>query len=556
MKAVLHAIPRLALVCLTLLCGGALSHARAQAVARSEAPATISGRVEREEGEGVRGIVVALLSPDPATRFRVVARAKTGGDGRYLLSDVPPGRYWVMPRAPAYVLVGATGTYPPGRQVIVEAGESVDDLDIKLARGGVITGRVTDADGKPLVRETVVVVPGGPNRLENNTGPGGAYRGTTDDRGIYRVYGLPAGGYRVSAGRGDDGGLAVGPVARNRLYRRVYYPGTSVESEAKVVEVSAGGEAEDVDITLGARLKTFRVAGRVVTDGGQPAPGVRLAYVSTGRGGERADFAGDAQADARGEFRLEGITPGRYAVLASADPSSEWYSEAAPFTVEAADVSGLEVRLRRGASLTGAVRVEGTADRAKLARLMPQLKLDLSYEARGGPAAGNFHRRVSPGADGTFRVGGLRPGIVRLGTGWPPVKGLTLLRIEYEGADRSRGIEVAEGAQVAGVVAVYAYGDGGVRGQVNVVNGPLPPQTRLSVYVLRPGAGEHFRGRPADVDARGRFTVGGLPSGDYELVVQALRPGMRPLEVRQHVTVPEDGETAVTLTLDAGGENN
>jgi hypothetical protein len=145
---------------------------------------------------------------------------------------------------------------------------------------------------------------------------------------------------------------------------------------------------------------------------------------------------------------------------------------------------------------------------------------------------------------------------VRLGTGWPPLKGLTLLRVEYEGADRSRGIEVSEGAQVTGVVAVYAYGDATVRGQVNVVNGTLPPQTRLAVYVLRPGAGLHFTGRPADVDARGRFTVGGLPSGDYELVVQALRPGMRTLEVRQRLTVPEDAETAVTLTLDAGGENH
>jgi hypothetical protein len=145
---------------------------------------------------------------------------------------------------------------------------------------------------------------------------------------------------------------------------------------------------------------------------------------------------------------------------------------------------------------------------------------------------------------------------VRLGTGWPPVKGLTLLRIEYEGADRSRGIEVTEGAQVAGVVAVYAYGDGTVRGQVNVTGGTLPPQTRLSVYVLRPGAGQHFLGRPADVDARGRFTVGGLPAGEYELVVRALRPGTRPLEVRHRVTVPEDGETAVSLTLDAGGEND
>jgi protocatechuate 3,4-dioxygenase beta subunit len=551
MRVVLDVAPRIVFSVL-LLCG-VVADVRAQAVARSEASASISGRVEREEGEALRGIVVALLSPDPAARFKVVARATTGADGRYLLSDVPPGRYWVWSRAAAYIVNGAAGAYPPGRQVIVEAGEAVDDFDIKLTRGGVITGRVTDAEGRPLVREPVVVSYAGPTRPES-AAVAGPYRDLTDDRGVYRVYGLPAGGYRVGAGRGGESGGAM--VAQNRLYQRVYYPGTFAEGAAKVIEVRAGDELEDVDITLGTPLKTFGASGRVVAEGGQAVPGVFLEYVNTGRGDGRSAFAGGAQADARGEFHLDGIAPGRYAVLASSEGTAEWYSDAAPFVIEAADVSGLEVRIRHGASLNGTVRIEGTTDRAKLARLMPQINIDLSYEPRGGPAAANFFRRFKPGPDGAFRVGGLQPGVVRLGTGWPPVKGLTLLRIEYEGADRSRGIEVAEGAQVAGVIAVYAYGDGTVRGQVNVVNGRLPPQTRLLVYVLRPGAGQHFTGRPADVDARGRFTVGGLPSGDYELVVQALRPGVRPLEVRQRVTVPDDGETAVSLTLDAGGENN
>jgi hypothetical protein len=548
----MRVISRVALISLALLCGGVVSHAGAQAVTRGGAPGTISGRVEREEGEGLRGIVVALLSADPATRFRVVTKAKTDADGRYTLSDVPPGRYWVLPQAPAYVLTGAADTYPPGRQVIVEAGEVVSNFDIKLARGGVITGRVTDADGKPLVSEHVIITLARPNRDES---PGAMrmYSETTDDRGIYRIYGLPAGGYRVSAGRGDEGGVWAGP---NGSYRRVFYPGTTAESEAKVVEVSAGGEVEDVDITLGKPVKTFRASGRVVSEGGQPMPGITLEYTPAGRGDQWPQLRGYAQSDARGEFEISRLASGRYVILASAEPLGELYSEATPFVVGASDVSGIEVRMRRGATLFGSVRIEGTNDRAKLSRLMPQLKLDVTYDPRSGQARPDYLRRVSVGPDGLFRVGGLRPGVVRLGTGWPPVKGLTLLRIEYEGADRSRGIEVSEGAQVTGVVAVYAYGDATVHGQVNVINGSLPPQTRLTVYVLRPGAGLHFLGRPADVDARGRFTVGGLPSGDYELVVQAFRPGLRTIEVRQHLTAPEDGETAVTITLDAGGENH
>ena len=270
----------------------------------------------------------------------------------------------------------------------------------------------------------------------------------------------------------------------------------------------------------------------------------------------RTAWIGAALSDARGEFQLERVTPGRYVVYTSSDNSGEWYGESAPFVVQASDVSGVEVRMRRPASLHGTIHVEGVSDRERLARLLPQIRLDVSYEPRGGPAASNYRRVVSPASDGSFRVGGLRPGLVRLGTGWPPVKGLTLLRIEHEGADRSRGIEVVEGAQVVGVRAVYAYGDATVRGQINVVNGPLPPQYRLAAFVMRPGGGGHFLGRPADVDARGRFTVGGLPAGDYELVVRAYGPGVRPLEVKQRIAVPEDGETAVTVALDAKGESN
>jgi hypothetical protein len=38
---------------------------------------------------------------------------------------------------------------------MLAAGEEVRDIDIKLVRGGVITGRVTDAENNPIVEERV-----------------------------------------------------------------------------------------------------------------------------------------------------------------------------------------------------------------------------------------------------------------------------------------------------------------------------------------------------------------------------------------------------------------
>ena len=63
---------------LVLLCsGGVVSDVGAQTGARREVAATISGRVEQEGGGRLHGIVVVLLSSDPATRFKVLARTAT-----------------------------------------------------------------------------------------------------------------------------------------------------------------------------------------------------------------------------------------------------------------------------------------------------------------------------------------------------------------------------------------------------------------------------------------------------------------------------------------------
>jgi len=539
---------RLALLALALLCCAAGPGAWAQ----TGETATVSGRVGQAEGGPLHGIVVVLMSSDPAEGLRVLARATTDGDGRYTLSGVPPGRHRLLPRAAAYVVTDLPAAYPPGRQVIVSPGESVEDFDFTLVRGGVITGRVTDADGRPLVREPVslaAVNPDGSPLLI----PSDPYRHLTDDRGVYRIYGLSAGVYRVSAGADGDGGRP----SPNGSFRRVYYPAAAREPEAGVVEVAPGAEVTGIDITLGRPRKTFRASGRVLGGaGGEPLRGVRLGYGLVGAEGSGVAWRGVTHSDARGEFRLDALAPGRYLVFALPEGASEWYGDSAPFEVRGEDVGGLEVRIRPGASLFGAVQIEGTADRVKLSRLLARVALSLSYERRDAAAPPDLHAPVRPAPDGSFRVVGLRPGRVRLATGWPPVKGLTLLRIEHEGADRSTGLDVGEGAQVTGVRAVFAYGDASLRGRVSVVNGVLPPQSRIVAFVMRAGGSGHFLGRPADVDARGHFAVGGLPAGEYDLVVQALRPGLPPLEVKQRVTLAEDAEMAVSLTLDLGAGTN
>ena len=149
---------------------------------------SISGRVTIKE-KGAAGVVVALRKAEGASPFEALQRATTDQDGYYRINNVPPGSYDVSPSAPAYVPAGAKE--PRNRNVLVGEDENVESIDFALVRGGAITGRVTDADGRPVIQQEVTVYPA--NAFDQVTPQRPAFRvgaATTDDRGIYRVYGL------------------------------------------------------------------------------------------------------------------------------------------------------------------------------------------------------------------------------------------------------------------------------------------------------------------------------------------------------------------------------
>jgi protocatechuate 3,4-dioxygenase beta subunit len=540
-----------------LLFAAALLFAHAPAaLAQRDAPASVSGRVTDGE-RGVAGLTVTLVSLDPGQRFRSAARARTDGDGRFLLSNVPPGRYQITTAAPAYVVQGMTDNYPPGRPLTLLAGEEVKDIDFRVERGAVITGRVTDGDGNPVISEPVTVA-----QVET-TGQQFPARGgldlrdrMTDDRGVYRIYGLPPGRYRVSVGQaGEEGGGGGGfGLGRRRVFQRTYYPGVTEQAQARVVEVKAGDEAENVDISLGRPLKTFKASGRFVSaETGEPVPGVSYGYGTLDAAGRRVGSLGGGQpTNARGEFSTEGLAPGRYAVFNMGGmESTEFYTEPATFEIVDSDVAGITVRVRRGASVSGVVHVEGVSDRAALARLLTQVRVYGWVESSDRMALPFASRPPAVNADGTFRLGGLRPGKLHLSASTDGAKGLSVARVELAGANVIGGFQVADGAQVTGVRLVLTYGTAVVTGQVNYLNGTPQPGSRAIAQARRAGApAEGSAPRTVEVDARGYFRIDGLAAGDYEITVRVFGAGRMHRSEPLNVSVSDGGETRVTPVVD------
>ena len=526
--------------------------------AQKEVPGSVSGRVTDGE-RGVMGITVTLLSADPTQRFRTVARVKTDGEGRYLLPNVPPGRYQLTPHAPAFVVQGATDSYPPGRPLTLLSGEEVKDFDFRVERGAVITGRVTDDEGNPVVAEQVAVTPvevaGQP--------PPQPVRGAldprdlmTDDRGVYRIYGLSAGRYRVSVGQaGEGGGGGALNFGRRKIFQRTFYPGVTEQAQARVVEVKAGDEAENVDITLGRPVKTFRASGRFVSaETGEPVPNVAFGYGTLDPSGRRVgSFGGGGRAtNARGEFVTEGLAPGRYVVFnMPGTEGTDFYTEPASFEIADADVSGVVVRVRRGASVSGVVQIEGVSDRAMVARLLPQLRVYAWVEARNQTVPPFSSRPPQVNPDGSFRVGGLRQGKLHIGATAETVKGLSLTRVEVNGTNVTRGFDIADGAQLTGVRIVLSYGTSVIVGQTSFVNGAPPEGSRLVAQAHRAGAPAGAEmGRTVEADARGHFRIEGLPAGSYEITVRAYSAGQMHRSEPLNVSIPEGAETRVTPVMD------
>jgi uncharacterized GH25 family protein len=508
--------------------------------------ASISGRVTMG-GKGVAGLaVVATTSTSPLDN-RTVAKTATDEDGKYQLTALAAGQFTIMPLAKGFV-VSANGAYrQAGQSITVAEGEVITKIDFALVRGGVVTGRITDADGRPIIAERVNAVPrdtpdaGRPMTMFDGT------RNMTDDRGIYRVYGLGPGSYKVSIGQAASaGGVSVMGMGTSP-YPKTFYPGVPEEAKATVIEINEGAEVGNIDIVAGKTGKGFAVTGRVIdADSGEPVPNLFVVYSSLSGDQQLGGMNFNAnQTDANGKFRLEGVHSGHYAAYTmSAGQETSTYSDQSPFDVTDGDVSGVEIKVRRGGTISGTAVIENNFDPA-VAALLQTIPVYAVNTSKGG--APSFSRgQIGP--DGSFTITGLAPGKVQVNAGGFPAlpKGLTLARTEVDGVEQRGGVEVTAGSTVTGVRLVFAYGAGSIRGEVKVEGGVLPAGLTLHVNIRAVTGGS--RVFVAAVDARGHFLAENISPGTYELTVGAFG-GTSPFEpVKQTVTV-ESAQVPVVLVV-------
>jgi hypothetical protein len=503
---------------------------------------TISGRVTLK-GAPARGVEVILT---PELRWSANSpRVRTDENGRFSFTSVAAGTAWIFAVAPGYVSSEKMSISSPGRRLSVADGARIENVDLEIKRGGVITGRITDSQGRPVIEEGITLI-----KLDRNNKHQEFHlfspdnnMSRTDDRGVYRIYGLPEGRYLVSAGHGR--------VAR------VYYLRATIESEAKVIEVSEGSEATNIDITVSDPIETHNVYGRVVdADTGKPVDGVRVGVDVVSADdlpdGDRA--MDELQSGPDGAFRFFDLAPDKYAIFVPSRFNDGYISEPAIFDISDGDVTSIELKVRRSAgAISGVVIIEGTNDPKVLAKLS-QIRLyagvDLAESKLRWPVE---TRTVGVNADGSFRIGGIPAGKAWISRGGQNNDNLMIARIERNGAPTNGGIDIGAGEQVTGVRVVLLYGALTLRGEMKIAGGALPAGCRFSIYALGTGQNAEYS-RSADIDDRGQFAIEKLAPGEYEIRVA---PGCADREinqrfssVRKSVIVSGDNQQPFTFVVD------
>ncbi|SRR6266436_377464 len=116
---------------------------------------TVSGIVIRSQDSAPLKNATLQLANDSDQEHHIAT--KTATDGHFLLQNVPAGQYKLKVTRNGYVdqELGQKKPGDPGATFTLRPGQRIADLVFKLGRAGVITGKVFDEDGEPMVGVSV-----------------------------------------------------------------------------------------------------------------------------------------------------------------------------------------------------------------------------------------------------------------------------------------------------------------------------------------------------------------------------------------------------------------
>jgi hypothetical protein len=471
-------------------------------------------------GEPLRKAVLVLRRNE--NRNRSEFSGESDAEGRFALKDVSLGRYTLWAERAGYVSMqyGARGAGRSGTTMSLDAGQRVKDVLFRLTPQSVIAGRVVDEDGEPVPYVQVQAMRYGYHEGRKQLMP--ADSAQTNDLGEYRLFGLAAGKYYLSATHGGSRIAWSTQTPGNEPetgYAPTYYPGSNDPSTAAPIELGAGVIVRGVDIPL-VRTRTVRVRG-TLTNAVSNRPPRRAMLMLLPRdsqfgfpltGGNMTQLD-----DPKGRFELRGVAPGAYTLVANVWEDEKHYSARTQVDVGNVNVEGVNFTISEGAEIPGSIKVEGNSG-ANLGDVRIFLEARAFMPFGGGASA-------SPKEDGNFRLANVSPDKYRVRLyGLPEDFYLKGIRMGDEDV-LENGLDLSSAA--AGSIQILLSPQGGqIEGVVHGSNQqPVAGATVVLVPESRKRSQDHLYAQ-GTTDQYGRFRLRGIAPGDYKLFAwEDVEPG-------------------------------
>lgn len=554
-----------AILLLALMCASAAAQHQTSTPETSNevTSGTISGSIVNERGEPMPGANVFLRALGTQNAGRTTA---ADAEGRFRVTGLEAGLYHITGFSPAYVI------QPPdadGGPFYYRVGDTVR---VEMVKGGVITGTVVNAAGEPVVGIRVRALCIRDQKGQDRPPQLGNAERATDDRGIYRIYGLAPGTYIVTAGGGGNQSYQLSPYETDVP---LYAPSSTRDAATEFTV--RGGEETTADIRY--RSEPGHTVSGIVKVNGNNAASVMLMPVDEGF----MPVGNVMQAPGGRGFEILGIGDGEYQIIATEFPTNVMgvttmpdiaMSEAKRITVKGTDVTGIELITRPASSLSGRIALEPSKAPACQGKRKPLLAETLIELLRHEKDAGTLFMRMmsgamSPDAKGAFVFRNLSPGRYRLNPSFharfwylqsisigapsttAPARGATP-KID----PAVSWTVIKPGEKLSDLTITLAEGAASVRGKVPVAEGATIP-SGTAVYLVPAEADKAvdvLRYFVTNVSADGAFTLNNLPPGRYWGLLQ--NPVQTELATLVKLRSPESAEARTKLRRTAESQKS
>jgi hypothetical protein len=395
-------------------------------------------------------------------------------------------------------------------RAVVAAAQLPQPIAPARVQTGAIAGRILDKDGMPFAGASVEALAAQFQDGRESLVP--MARAQSNERGEFRLEGLAAGRYLVSAF--DPTPHHIDTTESGR-YPPTYFPGVVQAVEADRVTVAPGAPSPRVEFRL-RMVRPSRVSGVIRTEDGRQLVSGAVLMTPEESSVLSAVPPEDVTILPDGTFMFRNVPPGRYRIRARGETEAQGVALFATFAlnVDARDVSHVTLILGPGGSLEGTMMMDPDATSRPASYAGLRVRAPFADGSSFGDAPTGD---VMP--DGSFRIRGLMSG-----AHYVTIEGLpapwVLKSVRHRGQELvDVPFDIGKGERLRNVRVTITNLATEVHGTVRSGQGTAVPGAIVIVLPLSPQFWTRTsrRFRVSRTDAEGGFLVRGLPPGEYRV---------------------------------------